>query len=192
MLSRPRQHEEALHPQDQGGSRFGRQSRVNGDLRHTKTSRANARLVFVYNSKNGIFQHQQAERVNQFSVLPSEREEELSPTISRIIQVSNGEKKNDKSTQPKGSRCLFFAIRYAICMRKRYTKPNMAGIPIMINNTSHTSGSTTTRHVCKIVPIILVCKISTQIEPCIYGRDVSELHHSYNKHNYPYNHIPST
>ena len=42
---------EALHPQDQGGSRFGRQSRISGDLRHTKTSRAFARLVFYVGGK---------------------------------------------------------------------------------------------------------------------------------------------
>ena len=177
-------------PQDQGGSRFGRQSRISGDLRHTKTSRAFARLVFVYNSKNRVFQHQQAERVNQFSVFPSEREEGLSPTISRIIQVSNGEKKNDKSTQPNGSRCLFFAIRYAMCIRKRYTSPSPAAIAKIISNTSHTNGSTTTRPVCKIMLIILLCKISVQILPCICGRD--KLFGSYNKHNGPYTHIPST
>lgn len=94
--------------------------------------------------------------------------------------------KNDRSTQPKGSLCLFFAIRYAMCMRKRYTNPNAAVIPKIISNTSHTSGSITTRYVCKIEPIIFVCRISTRILPCICGRDLSELHHSYNKHNCPY------
>ena len=37
--SRPRQHEEALHPQDQGGSRFGRQSRIRDSRRKERSFR---------------------------------------------------------------------------------------------------------------------------------------------------------
>ena len=116
----------------------------------------------------------------------------LSPTINKIIQVSNGEIQNDNSTQPKGSRRLAFAIRYTTCMYKKYTKPNATAAHAINSNISHRRGSTTTRIVCKIKPVILPCKISTRILPCICGRDSLELHHSYNRHNDPYTHIHPT
>ena len=116
----------------------------------------------------------------------------LSPTINKIIQVSNGEIQNDKSTQPKGSRCLAFAIRYTICIYKKYTNPNAAAAHTIHSNTLHRRGSTTTRIVCKIKFVILPCKISIRILLCICGRDVLKLHHSYNRHNDPYTHIHPT
>ena len=142
---------------------------------------------YIYDQKENFGSKSPNELTDSQSV--SGRKVVLSPIINKIIQVSNGEKKNDKSTQPKGSRCLFFAIRYAMCIRKRYTNPNATVLPKIISNTSHTSGSTTTRIVCRIKLVILPCRISIRILPCIYDRDLSELHHSYNRHNDPYTHI---
>ena len=37
-----------------------------------------------------------------------------SPTRRRMIQVRRGETKKESNAQPRGSRCLFTAMRYAI------------------------------------------------------------------------------
>lgn len=83
------------------------------------------------------------------------REDVSAPTISRTIQISNSEKKNDKNAQPIAVAMSIF--RHSICnvYAQKIYPSQAAVIPKIISNTCHTSRSTTTRLVRKARPLFL-------------------------------------